>query len=70
VGEVDDALQIFGRDHRAGRIRRRVENDGLGARRDGLSMASAVMRKLSASLVSRKTTLPPAYWMMSLKLTQ
>ena len=34
------------------------------------SMASAVMRKLSASLVSRKITFPPAYWMMSLKLTQ
>ncbi len=34
------------------------------------SIASAVMRKFSASFVSRKTTLPPAYWMMSLKLTQ
>ena len=34
------------------------------------SMASAVMRKFSASWVSRKTTLPPAYWMMSSKLTQ
>ena len=36
VGEVDDALQVLGGDHGAGRIGRRVENDGLGARGDGL----------------------------------
>ncbi len=35
VGQVDDALQILGRDHRARRVRRRIQNDGLGARRDG-----------------------------------
>jgi hypothetical protein len=36
VGQVDDALQVFGGDDGAGGVRRRVENDGLGARRDGL----------------------------------
>jgi hypothetical protein len=36
VGEVDDALKIFSRDDRAGRVGGRVEDDGLGARRDGL----------------------------------
>ena len=30
------------------------------------SIASAVTRKFSASLVSRKTGTPPAYWIMSL----
>ena len=34
------------------------------------SMASAVIRKFCASSVSRKITLPPAYWMMSLNDTQ
>ena len=36
VREVHDALQILGGDDRARRVRRRVENDGLGAGRNGL----------------------------------
>ena len=36
MSEADDALEIGGRDDGAGRVRRRIEDDGLGARRDGL----------------------------------
>ena len=36
MGEAHDALQVFGGDDRAGRVRGRVEDDGLGPGRDGL----------------------------------
>ena len=35
MGEADDALEVLGGDDGAGRIRRRIEDDGFGARRDG-----------------------------------
>ena len=34
------------------------------------SIIFAVMRKFSSSLLSTRTALPPAYWMMSLNDTQ
>ena len=36
MSELDDALKVFGGDDGAGRVRRRIEDDGLGPRRDGL----------------------------------
>jgi hypothetical protein len=36
MGQVDDPLEIFGGNHGPGRVRRRIQDDGLGAGRDGL----------------------------------
>ena len=56
------------------RIRRRIRNDGLGPRRDCLlnRIGQMIAEVLRLTGLTRKTTLPvpPAYWMMSLKLTQ
>ena len=70
VGQMDDALEVLAETTEPAGLDGELRMMALVRGVMAFSMASAVMRKLSASLVSRKTTLPPAYWMMSLKLTQ